>query len=64
MASFKTVKILLKDDGTVEVDQVGYKGKSCSGGVKDLIDAIGKDTKNVKKPEYYKENEVHINQRF
>jgi hypothetical protein len=64
MAKQKQVKILINDDGTIEFDQIGYKGKSCHGDIKDLINSLGKEKKTVKKPEYYKDNEVHIKQRF
>lgn len=62
--SAKTVKVLINPDGTVEFDQIGWTGKKCSGEIKDLINAIGKETKVTKKSEYYRDNEVHIQQRF
>ena len=62
MANLRTVKVLIKDDGTVEFDQIGYKGKECQGDIQDLINAIGDEKKTTKKPEYYKDNEVHIRQ--
>lgn len=62
--SAKTIKILINPDGTVEFDQIGWTGKQCSGEIKDLIEAIGKETKVTKKQEYYKENEVHIQQQW
>jgi len=60
--SAKTIKVLINEDGTVEFDQIGWTGKQCSGEIKDLINAIGEETKNTKKQEYYKENEVRIQQ--
>jgi len=62
--SVKTIKVLINEDGTVEFDQIGWTGKQCSGEIKDLINAIGKETKVTKKQEYYKDNEIHIQQRF
>jgi hypothetical protein len=60
----KMVKIIINDDGTVEFDKVGFSGKQCHGELQDLINAIGEEKKTVKKPEYYKENKVHIQQKF
>ena len=62
--SAKTIKVLINEDGTVEFDQIGWTGKQCSGEIKDLINAIGKETKVTKKQEYFKDNEIHIQQRF
>ena len=60
----KTIKVLINEDGTVEFDQIGWTGKQCSGEIKDLINAIGEEKKVTKKQEYYKENEVHIQQQW
>jgi len=61
----KIVKILIDDEGSVEVDQVGYKGKSCQGEVADLINALGEEKKTIKKPEYHKGTPVkNYEQRF
>lgn len=62
--SAKTIKVLINDDGTVEFDQVGWTGKQCAGEINDLINAIGKEKEVTKKQEYYKENEVHIQQQW
>ncbi len=64
--SFKTIKVLINDDGTIEFDQEGYVGKSCEKDqtIQDLINAMGDEKKVVKKPEYYKKEEIHIQQRF
>ncbi len=62
--AYKTIKVLINDDGTVEFDQIGYTGKECEGSIKGLIDAIGKERSVVKKPEYYKENKVQVHQKW
>lgn len=64
MAGFKTIKILINEDGKIEFDQIGYHGKECSGDIKELINAIGEEKKVTKKPEYYKDNKVQVKQRF
>jgi len=60
----KTIILLINDDGTVEMDQVGWGDKSCSGEIQDLINAIGNEKKVTKKQEYYRDNEVHIHQEW
>ena len=64
MAGSRTVTVLINEDGTVEFDQIGYKGKECSGDIQDLINEIGDEKKVTRKPEYYKDNKVQIKQRF
>jgi hypothetical protein len=64
MAGFKTVKVLINDDGTIEFDQIGYKGKDCQNDIQDLINAMGDEKKLIQKPEYYKDEKVQVKQRF
>ena len=64
MAGFKTVKVLINDDGTVEFDQIGYKGKECQNDISDLVSAMGEEKKVTQKPEYYKDEKVQVKQRF
>ena len=51
MARSRTVTILINEDGTVEFDQIGYKGNSCSHNVDDLLRALGLTQKVNKKHE-------------
>jgi len=62
MAKFKTIKVLINDDGTMEFDQIGYIGKECHGDIEDLIKAIGEEKKVTKKTEYYKTAPVKVHQ--
>jgi hypothetical protein len=64
MATSKTVTVLIGEDGTLEFDMAGYKGKECQGEIKDLISQLGNEKKTTKKVEYYKDNKIHIEQRF
>lgn len=64
MAGFKTVKVIISDDGTIEFDQIGYEGKKCENEIEDLINAMGDEKKTTKKPEYYKDEKVKIQQRW
>ena len=62
--AYKTIKVLINDDGTMEFDQLGYKGKDCHGDIDDLIKAIGNEKKVTRKPEYYKDQKVRVKLRF
>ena len=64
MAGYRTIKVLINDDGTVEFDQIGYSGKECQGDIQDLINAIGEEKKVTKKAEYYKDQKVRVKQRW
>ena len=64
MAGFKTVTVLINDDGTMEFDQIGWEGKKCEGELQELIDAMGEEKKVTRKPEYYKDQKVQVQQRF
>ena len=64
MAAYKTIKILINGDGTVEVDQIGWSGNQCHEDVQDLIKILGKETKTTKKQEYYKDQKVAVKQRW
>jgi hypothetical protein len=64
MPGFKTVKVLINDDGTVEFDQIGYKGKECQNDIDDLINAMGEEKTVLRKPEYYKDEKVQVKNRF
>ena len=59
----KSIEIIIKKDGTVDFDQMGYEGKDCSADIEDLIKPIGKEVKNKKKMEYYKKTSVKIKQK-
>ncbi len=62
--SSKEIILLVNEDGTSEINMVGWEGKECSSSdiIKSIINAIGKETKVTNKQEYYKENEVQIRQ--
>lgn len=64
MSTFKTIKVLINDDGTVEFDQVGWSGKKCAGDIEKIIKELGVDKTSVKKPEYFKDQQVNIEQRW
>ena len=59
----KFIDISIKPDGSIDFDQINYDGKSCSGDIDELINAIGKKVSSQKKKEYFKIQKVKINQR-
>ena len=63
MAQPKEIEITIKEDGTLDLDQLGYEGKECAGAIDDIIKLLGTEVKNVKKADYFKQQKVHINQR-
>ena len=60
MSKNEPMIIKIRPDGKVEIDQVGWTGATCSSDCHGFIEALGRDTKVTNKPEYYRDNEVHI----
>ena len=58
----KEVEIVINNDGTVEMDQKGWEGKSCDGAINDLVKALGKVTDKKKKKEYFKKVKINAKQ--
>ena len=59
----KSIDIIIKPDGTMDFDQIGYEGKICSGDIDELIKQLGTKIKTTKKQEYYKQQKVKLNQK-
>ena len=59
----KEIEFTINEDGTIEVDQIGYKGKQCVGDINSILKALGREKKTVRKQEYYDGNAVRISQR-
>lgn len=51
----KTIDIIVKKDGTIEIDMNNFKGKSCDDVSKKLMEAFAniKNVEEEKKPEWY-----------
>jgi len=60
MVTEREVEIVIAPDGTVNVDQIGWTGKSCHGALDDLLSKIGQKIKVDKKAEFFKEEKVRI----
>lgn len=55
----KEIAITINPDGSVQVETVGVKGKSCVDMVKFLEESLGQATNKKLKPDYY-EREGYI----
>lgn len=57
----KKIQIVISPDGeTVTVDKIGFSGTGCTGAANDIIKALGQQVSSVKKDEYYRADEVHV----
>lgn len=63
MINQKEIEIVINTDGTIEIDQIGWKGKSCEGAVDDLIKMLGKEVKKRRKSEWHKHQQTEIHQK-
>jgi len=50
------IEITIYEDGRIEMDGKGFKGKACEKAMKPLEEALGKVTRHTKKPEYTQTN--------
>ena len=48
----KTIKVVIDQDGSVEIEAIGYKGPECEKATQALEEAIGDVVSRKKKPEY------------
>lgn len=53
------IEITIDLDGSVTVDAVGFKGKSCQEATA-FLDSLGKVASDVKKPEFYRADDVAV----
>ena len=51
----KTIEIIVKTDGTLKIDAVGFTGPDCEKATKFLEEALGKPTGKWKKPEHFRQ---------
>jgi len=59
----KEMEIVFKNDGTVDIDMIGYHGKGCAEEINELLDAVGGKSKRKQKEEYYQKDKVQIQQK-
>lgn len=48
------IEVILSPDGSVKVDAVGFKGKTCEEATK-FLETLGEKKSTRRKPEYYQE---------
>lgn len=53
----KKLLVVIREDGTVEIEAVGFKGQACAKATQAIADALGKVTSSVKKPEWTQREE-------
>jgi hypothetical protein len=51
----KTIEVIVKTDGTLKIDAVGFQGADCEKSTRFLEQALGKPTGKQKKPEYHRQ---------
>ncbi|MGN6556203.1 MAG: DUF2997 domain-containing protein [Verrucomicrobiota bacterium] len=56
----KQIKVIISEDGSVEIEAVGFKGNSCERATAALEKALGVKTGGKKKPEYRQEDKTHL----
>lgn len=52
----KQVEIKIKPDGSLTVEMIGFQGDGCARTAQQFIDALGKNVKTDRKPEFYDDN--------
>ena len=57
----KTIEVIVRPDGSLKIDAVGFQGADCEKATWFLEQALGKATGKQKKPEFYRT--VHRQQR-
>ena len=60
----RTIEILIRPDGTLAVDAIGFKGTDCEQATKFLESALGLTSEKQRKPEYHQTNRNQHQQRL
>ena len=51
----KSIEIVVKQDGSLKIDAVGFQGADCEKATRFLEEALGKGAARQKKPERYRQ---------
>lgn len=51
------IEIIINEDGTVEIDGVGFNGKGCDEALGEYVKAIGKKISDKKKSDFYQQTQ-------
>ncbi len=55
----KTIEVIVKPDGSLKIDAVGFQGADCEKATRFLEQALGKVAGKQKKPEHYRQVQHH-----
>jgi hypothetical protein len=50
----KTIEVIVKPDGSLKIDALGFQGADCEKATRFLEQALGKVSGKQKKPEYHR----------
>lgn len=50
----RTIELIIKPDGTLKMDALGFEGRLCEEATRFLEDSLGRQTEQHRKPEYHK----------
>ena len=53
----KTIELIVKPDGSLMIDAVGFHGADCEKATRFLEQALGKTSSKQKKPEYHRQTQ-------
>ncbi len=56
----KSITIIIDEQGGIEIEGHGFKGKACEAKMRSFIEALGETTSSKKKPEYFQEDKLTI----
>jgi len=51
----KTIEVIVRTDGTLKIDALGFGGPDCEKATAFLEKALGRTTGKTKKPEYHRQ---------
>jgi hypothetical protein len=51
----KTIEVIVKPDGSLKIDAMGFQGADCEKATRFLEQALGKIAGKQKKPEFYRQ---------
>ena len=51
----KTIEVIVKTDGSLKIDALGFTGPDCEKATRFLEEALGKVAGKQKKPEHYRQ---------
>lgn len=56
----KTIIVTVDENGQIEIEATGFKGKACEAATSSFIKALGVPVCTKKKPEYFQEDKQQV----